>query len=301
MKISFEQYYSENSKYRRRFGPVLTINGKDVFDTFDGDMIGEPKVTAPTITKDTYKKVGKHSFMINTVNRGLGGLVMELYVGGRTKDEAQDNYAQIIFELDHGLAVVRWNDPIPWNWHQSVNQPYPEDYDGPSDFEYLCTLSKFEVQNMGVQNYYKLTLTLLAIKRKRLLQGELASGELVNGQAMIDVAGNVQCGVRLVVKTGSSLGNETQFTIGISGQRDIEVYDIDPDTYYILDGLEGKVLKGLTEPEVGEDWSTVENYDNYFNHTDLIKFPFVLPRGNTIVFSGPVERVIYEYYPVYLM
>lgn len=301
MRINFEEYYAENSKYRRRFGPVLTINGKDAFETFDADLIDYPMVTSPDITKDVYKKVGKHSFMINSVQRGIGGLVLELYVGGRTKDEAQDNYAQLIFELDRGLAVMKINDPVPWNWKESINNPYPNGYDGPSDFEYLCTLSEFEIENMDVQNYFKVTLTVIAIKRKHLLQGEAASGEITNGEMTIDCSGNVRCGIRLIVKTASSLGQDTGFTIGISGQRDINVYDIDTSTFYILDGLEGRVLIGLTEPKVDQDWGSVDNYANYFNHTDLIKFPFILPRGNTIVFSGPIERVIYEYYPVYLM
>lgn len=286
MNIDHNDYYQQQSKYHRRLGPILTIDGQDAFDTYDADLYSEPVVVTPEIEKDIFQKVGKHSFWINTVKRGIGGLQFEFIVGGETKDVAQNNYAKLVYAFDKGIAVVQWHDPTE---------------DDPSAFEYVCTLSHFDVEYTGVWNLYQVSIEVVAIKRTTLVRNIASSTEIANQEVGVYNTGNVRSGMRIIAKTGTVQDND-QLSFHVGDQDTFHVSSLESNTYYVIDGIDGKVLKGVQAPVYSQDGTTFgDQYINHFNNTDLIEFPVAQPYESTITFNGPIESIVCEYYPVYLM
>lgn len=258
-----------------QLGYPVFVNNKNLYNYCNADLI-EYKIKPIDISYDIFKKIGKYSYIINSYKDGNGGIEFSFYVGGRTTTESILNVNRLIFEFKNNMPVV-------------VKI-------GDSDFEYVCVMVDVTVSYTQVQNYYKVNLSAIAIKRFPMVELIYTAGQIVPEIYFYNV-GMVDSGL-LVFWKSSKIGSTIKFAYGHDYYNTITVSNANLYYYHVIDGLDGKVLSGSSNS------STFENYTNNFINTDLVQFPIVSPGENKVKFTqaeGDVTNLILRYYPTFLV
>lgn len=265
-----------------QLGDVCFINGKSSYD-FNADLIDYEPVQL-TITSDLIKKIGKNSYIINQYNNNDNGVTLRFYVGGTTKQQAQVNYNILIRELQKDIVTIVISD---------------------TEFEYVGILKSVNVVDTKVPFYYLIEATLVAIKRlpAKLLQFDEWDEE--NGE-IIDNDGVIESG--LMIAINNDLTNE-EIEVGLyeigsdSPYYTMSITNADEYSYHVIDGFNGKILRGTTPEGIFLDLNDEEfqTYQNNFANTILYDFPRLIVGQTEIHITGGIDKVILKTYPLFLV
>lgn len=272
LKDRLYEFDYKYDRHDRQLGYGVVVDGVNVYDMFNADLIDEPELVSAPITNSSVKRPGKHDYFVNVFNIGDNGIKFRFYVGGETYEEAQKNMNKLVGLFVSGPHVVTVGD---------------------TDFEYVCVMTNYSSAYTGVLHYYELSIDTIAIKRYHKVD--------------MDVINSISSGVSFyndgVVESGM------MFVIGHSGCTSIvftyndgtimTMSDVSNHPYCFVDGLIGNVHVG----------STVDSYDlgesdNWFINTDLTSFPTVKYGDNNVKVQGVGGQITYAhviYYPIYLL
>ena len=257
-------------------GDLVLVNGVSLYD-YNADLIEYEPVVA-SITSDVYSKIGKHSYILNRFSNGKNGIKLRFYVGGQNAQQAQINCNKVIgiFQSDIVTLVI-----------------------GDSEFEYSGIMSTYTIKHTDVFNYYLLEITFIAVKRLPyvIYKKEISSNEGLH----IDNEGVVSGGIIIVLESNLSLSSITVLCNSVS----ITINNFDSYKYHVIDGLNGRILCGLSDEDVEDDLVTEDfaSYLNNFGNTDLIEFPYINHGNNDILISDytGVDNIFIKYYPTFVI
>ncbi len=257
-------------------GDLVLVNGISLYD-YNADLIKYEPVVA-SITSDVYRKVGKHSYILNKLTNGKNGIKLSFYVGGQNAQQAQVNCNKVIglFQSDIVTLVI-----------------------GDTEFEYSGIMSAYTIKHTDVLNYYLLEITFISVKRLPYVihKKEVDSNETIH----INNEGIVDGGIIIVLESNLSSSDITVVCNSVS----ITINNFDSYKYHVIDGLNGRVLCGLYDADIENDLITenFESYLNNFGNTDLIEFPYVNPGDNYISVSdySCVDNIFIKYYPTFII
>lgn len=259
-----------------KLGLTVTINGDDIYNVCNADLI-DYEVVPSTITKDTYKYLGKHNYRLNSFTLGDSSLQLRFYVGGITEQLAQININILLSYFINKVPVITISD---------------------TEFEYICVLSSVESINTTVDYYYEVKLTIDAIKRLPLVNDEVDNPLIVHN---IIYNGDIPSGLNVILQT---INNQSSVSFNIKDSSgNINSYtfsDIANYSIINLDGINGKiyVATSLSNLESG-------NVVNWFLKTNVIDFPKLCYGNNSITvtsgISGKISKIICQYYPLFMV
>lgn len=256
-------------------GNVVTVNGISLYD-YNADLIEYTPIVA-SIDYNILKKIGKHTYTINSYKNGNNGIKLQFYVGGTTKQQAQINCNRVIQELQKGVVVLSIDD---------------------TEFEYVGVLSSTSIQDTNVPYYYLLEVTLIAVKRLPFVVYEKMP-TLSDNTMVLYNEGIIESGAVIVIES-----NFTKDSVTITcNARPITINNFSEYKYHIIDGLNGKVLCGTSEPILNELVDDFSSYTNNFGNTDLVEFPYVVSGQNTVTIENAdgVSNIALKYYPVFVI
>lgn len=265
-----------------QLGDVCFINGKSSYD-FNADLI-EYEPVQLTITNDLIKKIGRNSYIINQYKNNDNGITLRFYVGGTTKQQAQINYNLLIREFQKDIITIVISD---------------------TEFEYVGILKSVNVIDTKVQFYYLVETTLVAIKRLPAKFLQFDEWDENNGEE-IDNAGIIESGLMIAIK--NDLTSE-EIEVGLydigsnTPYYTMSITNADDYAYHVIDGFNGRVLRGTIPEGVfldpnDEEFST---YQNNFANTVLYDFPRLKVGQTKISIIGGIDEVILKTYPLFLV
>lgn len=263
-----------------QLGQSVTVNGINVYDEFDADLISVVPVS-PAIEKSTYKSLGKHNYKINTFRVGDNGLELKFYVGGHTYQEAQINVNGLINEFVNKVAIVKFDE---------------------SDFEYVCGLESFGSEFTGVEFYYLVTINVIAVKRLPIVTLDYGSTyftENTTVQFSFENTGVVESGLDIIVRFGGTTSFEIDHKKAGGNIQTLHFTNLLTSNYYYkVGGLDGVVQRA-------GNIAITSSVTNMFLKTDLINFPVVNAGQNNITFIqnavGNIKQVRLQFYPTFLV
>lgn len=273
--------YDKNFLFKdKQLGQNVIVNGKNVYDEFDADLISVMPVS-PTIEKSVYKSLGKYNYKINTFRVGDNGLELKFYVGGHTYQEAQINVNQLINEFVNKVAIVKIDE---------------------SDFEYVCSLESFGSEFTGVEFYYLVTINVIAVKRLPIVTlnyGSTYFTEDTTVQIPFENAGVVESGLDIIVRFGGTASFEIDHKKAGGNIQTLHFTNLSTSNYYYkVGGLDGVVQRA-------GNIAITSSVTNVFLKTDLIDFPVVNAGQNNITFVqnavGNIKQVRLQFYPTFLV
>lgn len=259
-------------------GDPVTVNGVSLYD-YNADLINYEPVVA-TITNDLYRKVGKHSYIINRQTFGNNCVKLRFYVGGTNSQQAQINCNKVLKELSKDVVVIDIGD---------------------TEFEYVGVLNSYTIKYTEVSHYYLLEATMIAVKRLPYVVEEFTESQAKDG-ITINNEGVINCGV-LIAIDGLLIDDSIKITVN---DIEIDVNNFSSYKYHIIDGLDGKILCDSTEEGIFTDLDSneFEHATNNFINTTLVEFPYLVPGDNTINITcedNSISRVIVKYYPLFII
>lgn len=257
-----------------QLGYPVFVNGKNLYD-YNADLINYNLVPVQ-ITHDVFKRIGKYNYIINQYQNGNNGIDFSFYVGGENYTDAQLNVNRVIGEFQKNAPVV-----------VTI---------GDSEFEYVCVLTNIVISYTNVLFYYKLDVSVIAVKRFSMVTLTYDSSEATQ-PITIDNIGTTPSGLLLYINS-SGLGNEIQVTYGQDENTTITILNSNLYNYHVIDGLDGRVLRGSAASP------TFENYVNNFQNTDLFQFPVLYPGENNISIEATTNDIVsleVRYYPTFLV
>ena len=277
-----EQYDESYGLRDMQLGDVVTVNGINLY-AYNADLI-EYEPVQVSISNDLVKKVGGHSYLINEYNIGNNGITMKFYIGGTNAQQAQVNYNKVIHEFKKDIVVINISD---------------------TEFEYVGVLETMHVQYTSVLHYYLLEVTLVAVKR---LPAITAQYDTWDEDESVDIENDGVIETGLLVAIQSSMTGE-EIEVSLYEENSETAYytatitNADEYEYHVIDGLEGKVLRGTTAQGVFVDLmdDTFPTYQNNFANTVLYEFPSLKIGQSRLVITGDVESVVLKYYPLFLV
>lgn len=259
-----------------QIGYPVFVNGRNVYE-YNADLI-EYDLKPVKISYDAFKKIGKHNYIINQYKNGDNGIEFSFYVGGATYTESQINVNNLI-------SVFQKNSPVV----VSV---------GDSQFEYVCILTNVSISDTKVLHYYKVDITVIAVKRLPLVELKYTTLQIASESGIeIHNAGSVESGL-LVFWHSTKQGNTIQFSYGQDSYKTITINNANLYNYHVIDGLDGKVLRGSSNSP------TFDGFVNNFINADLFEFPVVYPGDNNIKFTqseNDIVELTVRYYPTFLV
>lgn len=262
----------------RQLGMNVTVNGINVYTSFNADLIDEPEITPAALTPDLFKKIGKSSHIINKYTVGNNGLKLSFYIGGETYQEAQMNCNNLVAEFQNDIVTLKIGD---------------------TDFEYVGTVSGVSIKYTSVDHFYKLTLTFTGVKRLPLVTLEFTDEEKIKSLIEFWNSGAASSGLKITFRVW---GYESGVYIDVNcNDNEFQISNVaGTPMYYIIDGIDGKLVRGWTK-EYYE-----EAYTNVFERTNnFYEFPTVNRGLNKLKLSIPsiykVDWLKIEYYPVFLI
>lgn len=277
-----EQYDESYGLRDMQLGDVVTVNGINMY-AYNADLI-EYEPVQVSISSDLVKKVGGHSYLINEYNIGNNGITMKFYIGGINAQQAQVNYNKVIHEFKKDIVVINISD---------------------TEFEYVGVLQTMRVQHTSVLHYYLLEVTLVAVKRLPAITVQYDTWD--DGEGIeIENDGVIETGLLVAVQS-SMAGEEIEVSLY---EEDSEtpyytatITNADEYEYHVIDGLEGKVLRGATAHGAFVDPmdDIFPTYQNNFANTVLYEFPSLKIGQNRLVITGDIESVVLKYYPLFLV
>ena len=259
-------------------GDPVTVNGVSLYD-YNADLINYEPVVA-TITNDLYRKVGKHSYIINRQTFGNNGIKLRFYIGGTNLQQAQINCNKVLRELSKDIVVINIGD---------------------TEFEYVGVLNSYTTKYTEVSHYYLLEATMIAVKRLPYVVEEFTESQAVNG-IEVNNEGVINCGVLIAIE---GLLTDSDIKISVNNVK-CEINNFSNYKYHIVDGLNGKILCDSVEEGifVDSDYSEFEHATNNFINTTLIEFPYLVPGDNIITITcdeGSISKVIIKHYPLFVI
>lgn len=259
-------------------GDPVTVNGVSLYD-YNADLINYEPVVA-TITNDLYRKVGKHSYIINRKTFGNNGIKLRFYIGGTNLQQAQINCNKVLRELSKDIVVINIGD---------------------TEFEYVGVLNSYTTKYTEVSHYYLLEATMIAVKRLPYVVEEFTESQAVNG-IEVNNEGVINCGVLIAIE---GLLTDSDIKISVNNVK-CEINNFSSYKYHIVDGLDGKILCDSVEEGifVDSDYSEFEHATNNFINTTLIEFPYLVPGDNIITITcdeGSISKVIIKHYPLFVI
>lgn len=259
-------------------GDSVVVNGNSLYD-YNADLISYEPVVA-TITNDLYKRVGRHSYIINRQTFGNNGIKLRFYIGGMNFQQAQINCNKVLRELSKDIVVINIGD---------------------TEFEYVGVLNSYTVKYTDVYHYYLLEATMVAVKRLPYIVDEFTESQVMDG-IIINNEGVINCGVLIAI---DGLLTDDSIKIVVN-DVEFDINNFSSYKYHIVDGLDGKVLCDSVEEGVFTDLdsSEFEHATNNFINTTLVEFPYLVPGDNTISIicdSNSISRVIVKYYPLFVI
>lgn len=273
--------YDKNFLFKdRQFGQNVIVNGINVYDEFDADLISVMPVS-PAIEKSIYKSLGKYNYKINTFRVGDNGLELKFYVGGHTYQEAQINVNRLINEFINKVAIAKFDE---------------------SDFEYVCSLESFGSEFTGVEFYYLVTINVIAVKRLPMVTLDYGStyfAEDTTVQLSFENEGVVESGLDIIVRFGGATSFEIDHKKAGGNIQALHFADLSTGNYYYkVGGLDGVVQRA-------SNVAITSSVTNVFLKTDLIDFPIVDTGQNNITFVqnavGNIKEVKLQFYPTFLV
>lgn len=257
-----------------QLGYPVIVNGKNLYD-YNADLI-DYNLVPVQIAYDVFKKIGKHNYIINQYQNDNNGIDFSFYVGGATYTEAQLNINRVVGEFQKDAPVI-----------VSI---------GDSDFEYVCILSSVMVSYTKVLHYYKLDISVIAVKRLPMVKLTYNAIEVAE-PIYIENTGVIPSGMLLYINS-SKIGSQIKVTYGQEINTTITISNANLYNYHVIDGLDGRVLRGdAASPNF-------ENYINNFQNTDLFQFPVLYPGENTISIEAAANDIVnleIRYYPTFLV
>lgn len=259
-------------------GDPVTVNGVSLYD-YNADLINYEPVVA-TITNDLYRKVGKHSYIINRQTFGNNGIKLRFYIGGTNSQQAQINCNKVLRELSKDIVVINIGD---------------------TEFEYVGVLNSYTTKYTEVSHYYLLEATMIAVKRLPYVVEEFTESQAING-IVINNEGVINCGVLIAI---DGLLTDDSIKIAVNNVE-CDINNFSSYKYHIIDGLNGKILCDSVEEGifVDSDSNEFEHATNNFINTTLVEFPYLVPGNNTISITcddGSISRVIVKHYPLFVI
>lgn len=259
-------------------GDPVIVNGVSLYD-YNADLINYEPVVA-TITNDLYRKVGKHSYIINRQKFGNNGIKLRFYIGGTNSQQAQINCNKVLQELSKDVAVINIGD---------------------TEFEYVGVLNSYTIKYTEVSHYYLFEATMIAVKRLPYVVEEFTESQVTNG-IEVNNEGVISCGVLIAIE---GLLTDSDIKITVNGVE-CEINNFSSYKYHIVDGLNGKVLCDSVEEGIFVDLDSneFEHAINNFINTTLVEFPYLVPGNNTISITcdaGSISRVIVKHYPLFVI
>lgn len=259
-------------------GDPVTVNGVSLYD-YNADLINYEPVVA-TITNDLYRKVGKHSYIINRQTFGNNGIKLRFYIGGTNSQQAQINCNKVLRELSKDIVVINIGD---------------------TEFEYVGVLNSYTTKYTEVSHYYLLEATMIAVKRLPYVAEEFTESQVKDG-ITINNEGVINCGV-LIAIDGLLIDDSIKITVN---DIEFDINNFSSYKYHIVDGLNGKILCDSVEEGIFVDLDSdeFEHATNNFINTTLVEFPYLVPGNNTVSITcedNSISRVIVKYYPLFVI
>lgn len=259
-------------------GDPVTVNGVSLYD-YNADLINYEPVVA-TITNDLYRKVGKHSYIINRQTFGNNGIKLRFYIGGTNLQQAQINCNKVLRELSKDIVVMNIGD---------------------TEFEYVGVLNSYTTKYTEVSHYYLLEATMIAVKRLPYVAEEFTESQVTNG-IEVNNEGVISCGVLIAIE---GLLTDDSIKIAVNNVE-CDINNFSSYKYHIIDGLNGKILCDSVEEGifVDSDSNEFEHATNNFINTTLVEFPYLVPGNNTVNITcdaGSISRVIVKHYPLFVI
>lgn len=261
-------------------GDSVTVDGFDLY-SYNADLISYEPVVA-TITSSIYKKIGRHSYLLNKFNNGNNGIKLRFYVGGQNSQQAQINCNRVIHEFQKGIVTVVIGD---------------------TEFEYSGIMSTYTIKHTDVYNYYLLEITFVAVKRLPFMLYD-KSPALGDDSLYIYNDGVIESGAIIVLES-----NLTKESITVTyNTKSVTINNFSSYKYHVIDGLNGRVLCGTSVSSsdiINELYNDVgfESYSNNFINTNLVEFPKIVPGDNYVSVSDAdgVDSIVVKYYPVFVI
>ena len=259
-------------------GDPVTVNGVSLYD-YNADLIDYEPVVA-TITNDLYRKVGKHSYIINRQTFGNNGVKLRFYVGGTNSQQAQINCNKVLQELSKDVVVINIGD---------------------TEFEYVGVLNSYTIKRTEVSHYYLFEATMIAVKRLPYVVEEFTESQVING-IEVNNEGVISCGVLIAI---DGLLTDDSIKIAVNNVE-CDINNFSSYKYHIIDGLNGKILCDSVEEGifVDSDSNEFEHATNNFINTTLVEFPYLVPGNNTVSITcdaGSISKVIVKHYPLFVV
>lgn len=277
-----EQYDESYGLRDMQLGDIVTVNGINLY-AYNADLI-EYEPVQVSISSDLVKKIGGHSYLINEYNVGNNGITMKFYIGGTNAQQAQVNYNKVMHEFKKDIVAINISD---------------------TEFEYVGVLQTMRVQHTSVLHYYLLEVTLVAVKRLPAITAQYDTWD--DGEGIeIENDGVIETGLLVAIQS-SMTGEEIEVSLYEEGSETAyytaTITNADDYEYHVIDGLEGKVLRGTTAQGAFVDPmdDTFPTYQNNFANTILYEFPNLKIGQNRLVITGGVESVVLKYYPLFLV
>lgn len=277
-----EQYDESYGLRDMQLGDIVTVNGINLY-AYNADLI-EYEPVQVSISSDLVKKIGGHSYLINEYNVGNNGITMKFYIGGTNAQQAQVNYNKVIHEFKKDIVVINISD---------------------TEFEYVGVLQTMRVQHTSVLHYYLLEVTLVAVKRLPAITAQYDTWD-EDESIEIENDGVIETGLLVAVQS-SMAGEEIEVSLYEEGSETpyytAAITNADNYEYHVIDGLEGKVLRGTTAQGAFVDPmdDAFPTYQNNFANTVLYEFPSLKIGQNRLAITGGVEGVALKYYPLFLV
>ena len=259
-------------------GDSVVVNGNSLYD-YNADLINYEPVVA-TITNDLYKRVGRHSYIINRQTFGNNGIKLRFYIGGANFQQAQINCNRVLRELSKDIVVINIGD---------------------TEFEYVGVLNSYTIKYTDVYHYYLLEATMIAVKRLPYIVDEFTESQITQG-VTISNDGVINCGVLIAI---DGLLTDNSIKVAVN-DVEIDINNFSSYKYHIIDGLDGNILCDSVEEGIFTDLdsSEFEHATNNFINTTLVEFPYLVPGDNTINIicdNNSISRVIVKYYPLFVI
>ena len=259
-------------------GDSVVVNGNSLYD-YNADLINYEPVVAQ-ITNDLYKKVGRHSYIINRQTFGNNGIKLRFYIGGANFQQAQINCNRVLRELSKDIVVINIGD---------------------TEFEYVGVLNSYTIKYTDVYHYYLLEATMIAVKRLPYIVDEFTESQITQG-VTISNDGVINCGVLIAI---DGLLTDNSIKVAVN-DVEIDINNFSSYKYHIIDGLDGNILCDSVEEGIFTDLdsSEFEHATNNFINTTLVEFPYLVPGDNTINITcdnNSISRVIVKYYPLFVI
>lgn len=261
-------------------GDSVIVDGFDLYN-YNADLINYEPVIA-TISSDIYKKIGRHSYLLNRFGNGNNGIKLRFYVGGQNAQQAQINCNRVIGTFQKGIVTVIIGD---------------------TEFEYSGIMSSYTMKHTDVYNYYLLEITFVAVKRLPFVIYDKTL-TFSDNTLYINNDGIIDSGALIVIESKLTKSSVTL----TCNSKSITINNFSSYKYHVIDGLNGRVLCGTSTSKsdiINELYGGdgFESYSNNFMNTNLTEFPTIVSGDNNISVSNAdgVGDIIVKYYPVFVI